>query len=101
MKHRGEIWTIDPLDHPKSRPAVIVSVDAWNRHALDVILVPLTTRPGPSRPSVNHSGLKAASYAKCGSASAMAKTRLKKLIGRINNDEMAALERELRRLMGM
>ena len=99
--HRGEIWTIDPLDHPKSRPAVIVSVDAWNRHAHDVILVPLTTRPGPSRPPVSHSSLKAASYAKCGSVSAIPKRRLKKLVGSIKNDEMAALERELRRLMGM
>ena len=39
---RGDIWTIAPLDHPKSRPAVIVSVNHWNEHALDVILVPLT-----------------------------------------------------------
>ena len=99
--HRGEIWTVAPLDHPKARPAVIVSVDAWNKHALDVILVPLTTRPGPSRPPVSHSRLKTASYAKCGSVSAVPKTRLKKQIGRIDEIELAGLERELRRLMGM
>jgi mRNA-degrading endonuclease toxin of MazEF toxin-antitoxin module len=98
---RGDIWTITPLDHPKARPAVIVSVDAWNKHALDVILVPLTTRPGPSRPPVSHSNLKTASYAKCGSVSAMPKTRLKKQIGRLDEKEMAGLECELKRLMGI
>ena len=36
-----------------------------------------------------------------GSVSAIPKTRLKKLVGLIKNDEMAALERELRRLMGI
>ena len=99
--HRGEIWTIDPLDHPTSRPAVIVSVDAWNRHALDVILVPLTTRPGPSRPFVSHSSLKTKSYAKCGSVSAIPKNRLRARIGQVDAEAMSKIERELRRLMGI
>ena len=98
---RGEIWTIAPFDHPKADLAVIVSVDAWNKHALDVILVPLTTRPGPSRPPVSHSRLKTASYAKCGSVAAIPKERLKRQIGRLADGEMAAIERELKRLMGM
>jgi mRNA-degrading endonuclease toxin of MazEF toxin-antitoxin module len=37
---RGEVYLVR-LD--KDRPAVILSVDALNRHALDVCLVPLTT----------------------------------------------------------
>jgi mRNA-degrading endonuclease toxin of MazEF toxin-antitoxin module len=99
--HRGEIWTIVPLDHPKARPAVIVSVDAWNKHALDVILVPLTTRPGPSRPPVSHSRLKTVSYAKCGSVSAIPKKRLKTRVGQVDTETMSKIENELRRLMGM
>ncbi len=98
---RGDIWTVATLDHPKSRPAVIVSVNPWNEHALDVILVPLTTRPGPSRPPVSHSSLKTTSYAKCGSVSAIPKQRLKKRIGRVGSDEMVRIERELRRLMAL
>ena len=37
---RGEVYLVD-LDKP--RPAVILSVDALNRHALDVCVVPFTT----------------------------------------------------------
>lgn len=37
---RGEVYLVR-LD--KDRPAVILSVDELNRHALDVCLVPLTT----------------------------------------------------------
>lgn len=99
--HRGEIWTITPLDYPNVRPAVIVSVDAWNKNALDVILVPLTTRPGPSRPQVSHGNLKTASYAKCGSVSAIPKERLRQKIGRVASDQMSCIERELRRMMSL
>jgi len=98
---RGDIWTIDPLDHPKARPAVIVSVNPWNEHARDVILVPLTTKQGPSRPQVSHGNLKTTSYAKCGSVSAIPKERLRQKIGRVASDQMSGIERELRRLMGL
>lgn len=38
---RGDVHLVE-LDKP--RPAVILSVDALNRHALDVCVVPITTR---------------------------------------------------------
>jgi mRNA-degrading endonuclease toxin of MazEF toxin-antitoxin module len=98
---RGEIWTVSPLDQPKARPAVVVSVDAWNVHAPDVILVPLTSKPGPSRPPVEHAALRTTSYAKCGSVSAVAKGRLGKRIGELHENAMAGIERELRRLLGV
>jgi mRNA-degrading endonuclease toxin of MazEF toxin-antitoxin module len=98
---RGEIWTVVPLDHPKPRPAVILSVDGWNEHAPDVLVVPLTTRPGPSRPGVRHPGLRELSYAKCGALNALPKTRLKQRVGRVDAAILAAIGRELRRLLGL
>ncbi|MGD0909394.1 MAG: type II toxin-antitoxin system PemK/MazF family toxin [Candidatus Acidiferrales bacterium] len=38
---RGEVYLVD-LDKP--RPAIILSVDALNRHALDICVVPITTK---------------------------------------------------------
>jgi len=98
---RGEIRTIIPLNHPKPRPAVIVSVDSWNAHAPDLILVPLITRPGPSRPPVRHAGLKRASYAKCGAIAAIPKERLGQRIGRLGDEPMSRIALELRRVMGI
>lgn len=98
---RGEIWTVVPLQHPKPRPAVVMSVDAWNHHAPDVILVPLTTRPGPSRPPVQHSSLERASFAKCGSIAAVPKARLKECIGQLDDAALAGIAAELSRLLAM
>lgn len=98
---RGEIWTIVPLGHPKPRPGIILSVDPWNTHAPDVILVPLTPRPGPSRPPVSHARLKQTSYAKCGAIAAMPKDRLKQRIGAASPDAMREISLEVRRLLGI
>ncbi|MSR05483.1 MAG: type II toxin-antitoxin system PemK/MazF family toxin [Gemmatimonadetes bacterium] len=98
---RGEIWTIQPLNHPKPRPALIVSVDPWNSSAPDVVLVPLTTRPGPSRPPVQHPQLKRASYAKCGAISAIPKEHLKQRLGILSDQAMSQVIVELRRVLGI
>jgi len=98
---RGEIWTVVPLDHPKPRPAVIFSVDSWNQHAPDVLVVPLSTRPGPSRPAVRHPGLREQSYAKCGALNALPKTRLKQRIGHVDEQTLDRIGFELRRLLGL
>jgi mRNA-degrading endonuclease toxin of MazEF toxin-antitoxin module len=39
---RGEVYAVQ-VD-TKARPAVIISVDALNRHSLDVCLIPFTTQ---------------------------------------------------------
>lgn len=98
---RGEIWTVIPGMHPKPRPAVLVSVDTWNTVAPDVIVVPLTTRRGPSRPPVQHPSLRHATYAKCGAMGALPKTNLKERIGRVDDATLAAIGLELRRLLGL
>ena len=98
---RGEIWTVVPLQHPKPRRALVLSADAWNRYAPDVVLIPLTTQPGPSRPTVRGKGLRRASYAKCGAISAIPKERLGKRIGLADADSMAAVAAEVRRLLAI
>lgn len=98
---RGEIWTILPLHHPKPRPALILSVDAWNAYAPDVVVIPLTTRPGPSRPPVEHPRLKQASYAKCGAVAAVPKERLRQRIGTLGDQPMTRVVVELRRVLGI
>jgi mRNA-degrading endonuclease toxin of MazEF toxin-antitoxin module len=98
---RGELWTVTPLAHPKPRPVVILSVDAWNEHAPDVVLVPLTTHPGPSRPPVSHPRLEQPSYAKCGAIAALPKARLKERLGRLDDHHMTAITTELKRLLAV
>jgi mRNA-degrading endonuclease toxin of MazEF toxin-antitoxin module len=47
---RGEVWLVEFPDDPKSRPALIVSLDARNELANSVLAVPVTTnlRPSPT-----------------------------------------------------
>lgn len=45
---RGEVWLVDFPDDPKSRPALIVSLDARNELANSVLAVPITTNLRPS-----------------------------------------------------
>lgn len=48
---RGEVWLVDFPDDPKSRPALIVSLDARNQFSNSVLAVPLTTN---LRPALTH-----------------------------------------------
>ncbi|HYL22314.1 MAG TPA: type II toxin-antitoxin system PemK/MazF family toxin [Gemmatimonadales bacterium] len=96
---RGKVWTVNPLTHPTPRPAVVLSADAWNEHAPDVVLIPLTTRPGPSRPPVTHPRLEHPSYAKCGAIAALPKTRLKERLGKLHERSMTAIALEVKRLL--
>ena len=98
---RGELWTVVPLDHPKPRPAVILSVDTWNAHALDVIVVPLTTQPGPSRPEIRHADLRRPTYAKCGGMGTLPKSHLKQRIGHVDEQTLDRIGFELRRLLSL
>ena len=50
---RSEVWTVEPVGFPKPRPAVVVSIDPINDLCPDVLLVPLTTKPGPLRVAIS------------------------------------------------
>ena len=74
---RGEVCLF-ALD--KERPALIVSSNALNRHALDVCVVPLSTvehRAFSLRPKIRagDGGLERDSWAKCDQVTTIEKTR--------------------------
>lgn len=74
-----------PISHPKPRPALIVSIHAVNDLRPDVLVLPITSQPGPLRVQVpdnpEQTGLRTASYAKCESLGPLHKSRLKQRIG--------------------
>jgi len=102
---RGDIWTVSPVGFPKPRPAIVVSIDPINDLCPDVLLVPLTTKPGPLRVQVSETsestGLKEKSYAKCESVGPIHKSRLKARIGRISRANLCELEGGLKRVLGL
>ena len=68
-------------------------------------MIPLTTKKGPSRVPVDAppevSGLKQLSYAKCESLGPVHKGRLKRRVGGIPTDLVAAIEDGVRRVLGL
>jgi mRNA interferase MazF len=102
---RGDIWTVKPVGFPKPRPAVVVSIDPINDLCPDVLLIPLTTKPGPLRIGISDSaqatGLKETSYAKCESVGPVQKSRLKTRIGRMSGPNLREIEEGLKRVLGL
>jgi mRNA interferase MazF len=77
---RGEIWLVEFPDDPKSRPALIVSLDIRNELSNSVLAVPITTnlRPSPTHVALaaGSGGLRYASMARCENVSYLHKSRL-------------------------
>ncbi len=102
---RGEVWVIEPLTHPKPRPAIIFSINPVNDLCPDVIVIPITSKPGPLRillpeaPDVT--GLKQRSYAKCETLGPVHKSRLKSRIGNIPSQGMVKIEAGAKRVLGL
>ena len=102
---RGDIWTVELLSHPKPRPALIVSINAVNDLHPDVLVLPITSQPGPLRVSLpDHSeqtGLRAMSYVKCESLGPLHKSRLKHRIGALPPQAWRDIEAGIRRVLGL
>lgn len=102
---RGDIWVIEPVGFPKPRPALVLSINAVNDLCPDVMLVPLTSRPGPLRVPVEApsetTGLELDSHAKCESVGPVHKSRLKRKIGRVPRQALTAVEDGVRRVLGL
>lgn len=96
---RGEVYLVR-LD--KDRPAVVISADALNRHALDVCVVPMTTveRPKfslrvPVKPG--ESGLSRDSWAKCDQVTTLEKTLLLyPPLGRLTDETLKTIEQAIK-----
>jgi mRNA interferase MazF len=104
---RGEIWLVDFPDDPKSRPALIISLDARNEFSNSVLAVPITTnlRPSPTHVALpaKQGGLIHDSMARCENVSYLHKSRLSHgpLAGTISPTLMREVERCLLRSLGI
>jgi mRNA interferase MazF len=96
---RGEVYLVR-LD--KERPALVISTDALNRHALDVCVVPLTTverSKFPLRVLVNRGegGLSHDSWAKCDQVTTLEKSLLVyPPLGRLTDERLKGIEQAIK-----
>ncbi len=102
---RKDIWIVELSAHPKPRPAIVASIDPINDLCPDVILTPVTTKPGPLRIHLPEDesiiGLKQKSYAKCEAIGPVHKSRLKKKVGEIPGNEWPRIENGIKRVLGL
>lgn len=104
---RGEVWWInfDPSlggEIQKTRPAIIVSNDASNRHLNRVQVVPITSkveRLYPSEAYVNVNGEQRKAMAD--QIATVSKQRLKERLGRLTVDDMRLVERAMLVQLGL
>ena len=103
--NRGDIWTAAPEGFAKPRPVLILSINAINDLCPEVIIVPVTTKPGPLRVPFDQAakvtGLRKSSYAKCEAVGGLHKSRFKKKIGTVSRGELEAFENGVRRVLGL
>ena len=96
---RGEVYLV-MLD--KERPAVILSTNALNRHALDVCVVPIThveRKKFRIRPLLRagESGLDVNSWAKCDQVTTLEKALLAyPSLGTLSTSSLRAIEKGVR-----
>ena len=96
---RGEVYIVRT---DKVRPALIISADALNRHALDVCVVPLTTvehRKFSLRVSVRagEGGLTRHSWLKCDQVTTLEKALLQyPPLGRIWDETLKGVEQGIK-----
>src|ERR1700685_3661101 len=104
---RGEVWLVAFPYDPRSRPALIVSLDVRNELSNSVLAVPVTTnlRPSPTHVALpaKQGGLMHDSIARCENVSYLHKSRLSRgpLAGTISPALMREVERCLLRSLGI
>ena|SRR5579862_4668786 len=106
---RGEVWLLDlnPVrghEQGGTRPALIVSADAFNHGPADlVVVVPITSRAKgiPSHVPIEppEGGLPRRSYIKCEDIRSVSRSRLVRRCGAVSPATIAAVEDCLRILL--
>jgi len=101
---RGEVYLVN-LDKP--RPAIILSVDALNRHALDVCVVPITTKMHAAFTmrvplKKGEGGLKFDCWAKCDQVTTLDKVDLQaRPLGSLSIAKLRQVEDQVRIALGL
>lgn len=108
---RGDVWSInfDPTmgrEQSGTRPALILSVDKFNRGPAELVVVlPLTSKdkhqPLHVAVSPPEAGLTVQSFIKCDDVRSVSKQRLKKTLGRVLPQTLAAVEERMRILLDL
>lgn len=108
---RGDVWSInlDPTlgrEQAGTRPALIVSVDKFNRGPADLIVVlPITSKDKkqpihvPIKPP--EGGLSILSFVKCEDIRSVSKQRLEQFYGTVSAQTIAEVEKRVRILLNL
>ncbi|KUK32075.1 MAG: mRNA interferase [Thermoanaerobacterales bacterium 50_218] len=108
---RGEVWLVDlnPVrghEQAGKRPALVISVDAFNTGPAGLaIVLPMTSRekgiPLHVRVDPPEGGVKATSFVKCEDIRSISTERLIAKLGRVSAETMALVEDRVRILLGL
>lgn len=86
----------------KTRPAVVLTVDALNRARRSVMVVPLSTGPAPRPPIVvATASAGTGSVAVCDQMRAVDKGRLTRRAGQLTAADLRAVENGMRAVLGL
>jgi len=94
----------------KPRPALVVSVEAFHRKLLDVIVCPISSqprtfrKPGPGDQPLKHwkaVGLRHASTTRISNILAVEKKLIKRVLGTLHAEDLARFEHGLREALGL
>ena len=105
--NRGDVWLIefDPTvgsEIRKTRPGVVLTVDAILRARSTLIAVPLSTGPTARPPIILPVAFgRPGSVAVCDQLRALDRSRFKRLLGKIDADDLDAIENGIRTILGL